>query len=99
MDMGSLAHNANMRHGANTAVKQGALHAGMPQPGPPPQQASTHLTHFLVRCSYARPSADIDASWSFRWSNAQEARLSCQSIALFLALPHLCCHLRRGVCF
>ena len=41
--MGSLAHNANMRHGANTANKQGAPQAGIPQPGPPPQQASTLL--------------------------------------------------------
>ncbi len=38
--MGSLAHTANMRHGANTANKQGAPHSGMPQPGPPPPQAS-----------------------------------------------------------
>lgn len=41
--MGSLAHNTHMRHGANTASKQGAPHAGITQPGPPPQQASILL--------------------------------------------------------
>ena len=35
VDMGSLAHNANMRHGANTASKAGAPQAGMPQQAAP----------------------------------------------------------------
>ena len=41
--MGSLAHNANLRHGANTATKQGAPHSGMPQPGPPPPPQASAL--------------------------------------------------------
>ena len=32
VDMGSLAHNTNSRHGANTANKQGDLQAGMARP-------------------------------------------------------------------
>ena len=38
VDMGSLAHNANTRHGANTASMQGAPQAGMPQQAAPSQK-------------------------------------------------------------
>ena len=43
VDMGSLAHNANMRHGANTTSKQGAPQAGMPQQAAPSQKVGLTL--------------------------------------------------------
>ena len=44
VDMGSLAHNANMRHGANTASMQGAPQAGMPQQVAPNQKVGRTLS-------------------------------------------------------
>jgi hypothetical protein len=55
VDMGSLAHNANMRHGANTASMQGAPQAGMPQQAAPNQKVGITLSRSsLTYCKTLR---------------------------------------------